>query len=262
MQPLRLFLVLTFGLFLVGFAIAGLLISFDGPNFLVVIVQIVMAWTPTFAYMIIHKRVNPDISLGRFIVRQFAPRVRLLPLIGSILIPLVAVAAVWIGYSVAVGAPLRDTVTELTVGSFAIMFLNNLIRGPLGEELGWRGYLLGEINRRRSLVVSALIVGIIWGLWHLPLWLVSGYAGVDLVLYSLFFLVSIVAFSVIISIVHVAGGRNLLYAIILHQMLNFAIQLVEIDQIVVLGGSAVFYTALALVMGLLFARPKPKVAVA
>lgn len=260
MRPLHLFLVLTFGLFLVGFAVAGLLIAFDGPNFIIVTVQIVMAWTPTFAYLIIHKRVNPEISLGRFILLQFAPRVRLLPFISSILIPLVAVAAIWMGYSLATGAPLSDTLAEVTVGSFVILFLNNLIRGPLGEELGWRGYLLGEIQRRRSLVASALIVGIIWGLWHLPLWLVSGYAGVDLLLYSLFFLISIVAFSVIISIVHVVGGRNLLYAIILHQMLNFAIQLVEIDQIIVLGGSAVFYTVLAVVMGLLFARAKPKVA--
>jgi hypothetical protein len=29
-------------------------------------------------------------------------------------------------------------------------------------------------------------VGVIRGLWHLPLWLVSGYQGTDLLLYSLF----------------------------------------------------------------------------
>jgi hypothetical protein len=45
-------------------------------------------------------------------------------------------------------------------------------------------------------------------------------------------------------------------------MLNFAIQLVDIDRIIVLGGSAVFYTALALVMGLLYTGRKAKVAVA
>ena len=262
MRPLHLFLVSTFGLFLAGFALAGLLISFDGPGFLVVIVQIAMAWTPTFAYLIIHKRAHPETDLGSFILRQFAPRVRLLPLFGSILIPVIAGAAVWMGYSVVTGVPLRETLAELTVGSFGILCVNNLIRGPLGEELGWRGYLLGELHRRHSLVVSALIVGVIWGLWHLPLWLVSGYAGVDLLLYSLFFLISIVAFSVIISIVHVAGGRNLLYAIILHQMLNFTIQLVEIDRIIVLGGSAAFYTVLAVVLVLVFARVKGKAAAA
>jgi hypothetical protein len=254
MRPMRLFLVLTFGLFLAGFAVAGLLISFGGPGSLVVIVQIAMAWTPTFAYLIIHKRAHPEIDLGSFILRQFAPRLRLLPLIASILIPVAAVAAVWMLHSLVTGTSLGESTAELTFASFGLMFVNNLIRGPLGEELGWRGYLLGEIHRRHSLVVSALIVGIIWGLWHLPLWLVSGYAGVDLLLYSLFFLISIVAFSVIISIVHVAGGRNLLYAIVLHQMLNFAIQLVDIDRVIMLGGSAVFYTALAVLMGLLFAR--------
>jgi hypothetical protein len=53
MKPLNLFLLLTFALFIVGFAITGILISVDSPNYLVVLAQIMMAWTPTVAFAII-----------------------------------------------------------------------------------------------------------------------------------------------------------------------------------------------------------------
>ncbi len=38
----------------------------------------------------------------------------------------------------------------------------------LGEESGWRGYLLPLLHKRYSLLVSALVVALIWMLWHLP----------------------------------------------------------------------------------------------
>jgi membrane protease YdiL (CAAX protease family) len=36
-----------------------------------------------------------------------------------------------------------------------------------GEEIGWRGFLLPELCKSRSLFVSSLIVGLFWGVWHL-----------------------------------------------------------------------------------------------
>jgi len=42
----------------------------------------------------------------------------------------------------------------------------------LGEELGWRGYLLKALKNKRLLPVS-LIIGFIWGLWHFPLILIG-----------------------------------------------------------------------------------------
>lgn len=244
------------------YAIAGILIAVDAPGFLVVVVQVVMAWTPTMAYAIVHRRVHPETPFLRFVREQFQARIRLVPLVASIAIPVLATAAVSIGYASITGRAPGELVTSLTFGSVVLLFLNNVIRGPLGGELGWRSYLLAELNQRRTLLASSLIVGVIWGLWHVPLWFVSGYQGVDLLLYSVFFFVSIVAFSVIIGFIHVRGGRNLVYAIVLHQMLNFSVQLVEIDTIVVLGGSAAVYAIIALAMALADARSRRSVAVA
>jgi len=39
----------------------------------------------------------------------------------------------------------------------------------IGEELGWRGWLLPTLAQRHSLGVCALLITAIWGLWHLPI---------------------------------------------------------------------------------------------
>ncbi len=42
------------------------------------------------------------------------------------------------------------------------------------EEIGWRGYLQPLLEKRTNYIVSVLLVGVIWGIWHLPLWLIIG----------------------------------------------------------------------------------------
>lgn len=37
-----------------------------------------------------------------------------------------------------------------------------------GEEMGWRGYVLPRVQATHRALASALIVGLIWGFWHLP----------------------------------------------------------------------------------------------
>ena len=53
------------------------------------------------------------------------------------------------------------------------MTVNTL--AALGEETGWRGYLLNTLAPRLGLVPAALVIGVVWGLWHAPLILVMGY---------------------------------------------------------------------------------------
>ncbi|NNF33970.1 MAG: CPBP family intramembrane metalloprotease, partial [Saprospiraceae bacterium] len=39
--------------------------------------------------------------------------------------------------------------------------------GPMGEELGWRGYMLPKLLARHSVIKSTILVGLAWGVWHL-----------------------------------------------------------------------------------------------
>jgi hypothetical protein len=42
--------------------------------------------------------------------------------------------------------------------------------GPLGEELGWRGYLQPRLMERSSPVATSLVIGTVWTFWHTPLY--------------------------------------------------------------------------------------------
>ena len=91
--------------------------------------------------------------------------------------------------------------------------------GPLGEEFGWRGYLLPRLARRFSVLSSVLIVGAVWALWHWPL-LYQGFVaapGRELVVV----LVGITYMSIWIGTVYLRT-ESLLLAMLMHWNINAA----------------------------------------
>jgi uncharacterized protein len=51
----------------------------------------------------------------------------------------------------------------------------------LGEEIGWRGFLVPELAKRHGFAVTAIISGLVWAVWHYPIFLLAnGYSGGDL----------------------------------------------------------------------------------
>ena len=59
------------------------------------------------------------------------------------------------------------------------MMLVLIFFAGLGEEFGWRGFLLPRLQRSHSALISSLIVGVFHSLWHVPLFLVQGTAQSD-----------------------------------------------------------------------------------
>ncbi len=104
-----------------------------------------------------------------------------------------------------------------------------LLMGPLGEELGWRGFLLPELQNRFSAFTSSLIIGVIWYCWHIPLFfapfgaLVSGAPLSFLPL--LFYLVFVICLSCIYtSLVNQSKG-SVLISLLFHLFINAGIAL-------------------------------------
>lgn len=57
------------------------------------------------------------------------------------------------------------------------VFINSIVGflPALGEEICWRGYLLGNLAEEIGIFEATLLTGVIWSLWHTPLILILGY---------------------------------------------------------------------------------------
>ncbi len=53
-------------------------------------------------------------------------------------------------------------------------FIFLTVAAGMGEEFGWRGFLLPRLQTRHNALVSSLIVGVIWAIWHIPLFFIKG----------------------------------------------------------------------------------------
>ena len=85
----------------------------------------------------------------------------------------------------------------------------------LFEELGWRGFLLPRLQRARTALVAALVVGLVWLPWHLPE-LVSDRAERPLIQFVIYILAS----SVILAWLYNSTRASLPIVIGFHAALN------------------------------------------
>jgi len=108
-------------------------------------------------------------------------------------------------------------------------FLFGFIFGPLGEEAGWRGYLLPRLLRQYSPLVSSLILGLISALWHFPTGLLVGSASYfHSVMGLLLFTTSAICMNILITILFLHTGMSVLHAIVFHWTIMPAIAVSEI----------------------------------
>lgn len=107
--------------------------------------------------------------------------------------------------------------------------LTTFFVGPM-EEFGWRGYVLDRLQERWRPLTASLILGVIWSVWHLPLFLIEGTYQYNLGIGSpafWLFMVGIVPLNVVFTWVYNNTGRSILAAMLLHFMINFTGEMVD-----------------------------------
>lgn len=98
------------------------------------------------------------------------------------------------------------------------------VSSALGEEIGWRGFLVPELSKTTSFTLTSLISGMVWSLWHYPILIYGDYNAGTPTWYGLTcFTVMVVSGSFIFAWMRLKSG-SLWTGAILHASHNLYIQ--------------------------------------
>lgn len=113
--------------------------------------------------------------------------------------------------------PLPPELTGMTpfIAWLPFVFVQQTLLGSsMGEEPGWRGYALPRLQARANPLTASLVLGLLWGLWHLPLWLSKDHpAGGSMLVWSL---LGLVATTILFTWVFNHTRGSLLLALLFH----------------------------------------------
>ncbi len=96
---------------------------------------------------------------------------------------------------------------------FSIMVIGIMI-GSIGEELGWRSFLQPNLEKKNSVLLASIIVGLIWGFWH-----IGHYKN------GLLFMIGFLIFTLSASIILAWILRNTRYSIIISVLFHISINI-------------------------------------
>jgi len=109
--------------------------------------------------------------------------------------------------------------SSLPVVAAPVMWLL-LLATSYAEETGWRGFAVPQLLKNRSLLTTALIIGILWACWHVPsMFVIENYREMGTNFLPGFF-IGIIAGSIFLAWLYQASGGSIFIVSVWHATFN------------------------------------------
>lgn len=227
-------------------------------------VGLVYGLTPALAALVIAFAYDRGRGVKELLGRMFVVR---FPaawwLVALAVTPLVQWLGVYL-WATALDEPLHiPSFTQWLSSFLSLALINSLF--SIGEELGWRGFMLPRMLARHRWLNAALLTGLLWAIWHFPLYATANYAlsgsAVHTLLVLLLGALMATALSVIITAIFLRTRQSVIPSLLLHGASNANMGLVYANtseraftSIQLLAIEAGLFTLVALLFVLLMRR--------
>lgn len=105
-----------------------------------------------------------------------------------------------------------------------VILLVTIISGPLNEEFGWRGFALDKLLVKFGFFGASVILGFIWGIWHLAWYFTPGQAQYNLlqdsVFHAVMYIPSVILLNFVVTFVYIKTKRSILAGALVHMFGN------------------------------------------
>lgn len=102
-----------------------------------------------------------------------------------------------------------------------------LISGPMSEEFGWRGYLQDQLLDKVHMLRNTLLIGFVWGIWHLPLFFYPAQVQYEWFqtspLLGIGFVLNCITNALIYNVFYVLSKRSIFTIIFVHMFENIVL---------------------------------------
>lgn len=152
--------------------------------------------------------------------RSLRYRMGLIYFLAAMLLPPVA-AGLSMAWLASHGGP--PFAIGVSLSHFPLLYLELfLIGGSVNEEFGWC-YAIDRLEQRHNLLRAAVLLGVIWGFWHIPLFFITGLTQSFIPFWA--FLIFTIALRMVIVWGYASNRKSILIALLFHTASNFAFNL-------------------------------------
>ena len=244
MRQVYLYLVFAFG-WTWAFGLLALILGLSFSDPAGVALYVLAIFGPLVAALVLVWRGQSGESLPAFLLRivdiRRIPPIWIIGMVAAAVLPQL-LAKILGGNIGDVGLPAGGTAMA--------MFGAGVIAG-VGEEPGWRGYMLDRLQLRWNALVASLILGAVWAIWHLPSFFVEGTYHHSLGLLGLdfwMFMFDVVIFAVLATWVYNNTNRSIAALMIVHGLTNATAETVDLQGTESILGSVILFVIVAIVV--------------